>query len=177
MLSNRKSQINQKNSHYTSQLETCIKRDAFGSGLGAALERFTVNGLKSKQFASRFISGNGERYSIIELELLGVVGCIKWFKNFLYGQKFSVITNQRALVSALKEHRSNKSYNNFLWRWEDRLSPYQFKTEHLSGARMGLVDYIFCNPYQPARSISKFIREILVVTLSQIQTDANLIQK
>ena len=92
-------------------------------------------------------------------------------------KNFQLKANQRSVVSVLKEHRSNKSYNSFLSRSVDRLLPYQFKIEHLSGARMALVDYIFCNPYQPARSISNFYREILVVTLSRIQTDANLIQK
>ena len=32
----------------------------------------------------------------------------------------------------------------------------QFKIEHLPGSKMGLVDYISRNPYQPAKSISKY---------------------
>ena len=55
--------------------------------------------------------------------------------------------------------------------------PYQFKIEHLQGAKMGLVDYISPNPYQPAKLISKYDEEILVATLSRIHTDAKLLQQ
>ena len=86
-------------------------------------------------------------------------------------------TNHRALLSILKEHRSNKSYNSRLSRWVDRLLPYQFSIEHLPGAKMGLVVYISRNPYQPAKSVSKYDEEFLVATLSSIHSDAQLLQQ
>ena len=42
---------------------------------------------------------------------------------------------------------------------------------------MGLVDYISRNPYQPAKSVSKYDEEFLVATLSSIQSDAQLLQR
>ena len=42
---------------------------------------------------------------------------------------------------------------------------------------MGLIDYISRNPYQPAKSISKYDDEFLVATLSRIQADAKLFQQ
>ena len=42
---------------------------------------------------------------------------------------------------------------------------------------MGLVDYISRNPYQPAKSVSKYDEEFLVATLSSIHTDAQLLQQ
>ena len=77
----------------------------------------------------------------------------------------------------LKEHRSNKSYNSRLSRCVDRLLAYQFKIEPLPGAKMGLVDYISRNPYQPAKSFSKNDEEFLVTTLSRIQADAKILQQ
>ena len=55
--------------------------------------------------------------------------------------------------------------------------PYLFKIEHLPGAKLGLVDYISPNPYQPAKSISKKDEEFLVPTLSSIHSDAKLLQQ
>ena len=165
-----------ENTYYNPQIETRIKCDASRSGLGAALEQLTVNGWKPFSFASRFLNSNEERYSINELELLGVVWSVEYINNYLYAKEFSIITYHRALLSILKEHKSNTSYNSCLSRWVDRLLPYQFKIEHLPGAKMGLVDYIYRNPYQPAKSISKDDKEFFVVTLSRIQTDAKLIQ-
>ena len=42
---------------------------------------------------------------------------------------------------------------------------------------MGFVDYISHNPYQPAKSISKFDEDFLVATLSRIHFDAKLLQQ
>ena len=166
-----------ENIHYNPQLETHIKCDASRSGLGAALEQLKVDGWKPISFASRFLNSNEERCSFNELELLGVVWSIEYFKTYLYGKEISIITDHRALLSILKEHRSNKSYNSRLSRWVDRLLPYQSKREHLPGAKMGLVDYISRNPYQPAKSISKYDEEFLVATLSLIHFDAKLFQQ
>ena len=156
-----------ENIHYNPQLETRIKCDASRSGLGAALEQLTVDGWKPISLASRFLNSNEERYSFNELELLGVGWSIQYFKNYLYGNEFSIITDHRALLLILKEHRSNKNYNSRLSRRVDRLLPYQFKKEHLPGAKIGLVDYISRNSYQPAKSISKYDEELLVATLSR----------
>ena len=106
----------------------------------------------------------------------GKVWSIEHFKNYLYGKEFSIITDHRALLSILKEHRSNKSYNSRLSRWVDHLVPYQFKIEHLPCAKMGLVDYVSRNPHQPAESFSK-CDEFLVATLSRIHAGAKLLQE
>ena len=89
---------------------------------------------------SRFLNSTEERYSVNELELLGIVCSVDYFKYYLYGKNFPVVTDHRALLSILKEHRSNKSYNNRLSRWIDRLLPYNFTIEYMPGAKMGLVD-------------------------------------
>ena len=106
-----------------------------------------------------------------------MVWSLEYFKNYLFVKESSIITDDRALLSILKEHRSNKSYKSRLSRWVERLLSYQFKIEHLPGAKMGLVDYIYRNPYQPAKSISKYDEEFLVAKLSRIHTDAKLLQQ
>ena len=114
------------NSHYNPQLETRVICDASRSGLGAALEQLTVDGWKPIAFASRLINSCEERYSANELERLGVVWSIEYFKKYLYEKHFKVITDHRALLSIMKENRSNKSYNSRLTRWVDRLLPFEF---------------------------------------------------
>ena len=83
-----------------------------------------------------------DRYSINELELLGVVWSIEHFKYYLYGKTFTVITDHRALLSIMRENRANKSYNSQLTCSVDRLLPSDFTIDHLPGSKMGLVDYI-----------------------------------
>ena len=118
-------------------------------------------------FASRFPNSNEERYSINELELLGVVWAIDYFKYYLFVKNFIVLTDHRALLSVLKSHRSNKSYNSRLTRWTDRLLPFDFNIEHIPGTRMGLIDYISRQPNQKAKSITQYDEEFMVATISR----------
>ena len=131
-----------ENSHYNPQPEKRLNFDESSSGLGAALKQLTVDGRKPIAFKSRFLNSCEERYSVNELELLGVVWSIEYLNNYLYNKHFTVITDYRTLLCILKENCSNKSYNSQLTRWIDRLLPIQFDIEHLPGAKMGLDDYV-----------------------------------
>ena len=104
-------------------------------------------------FTSSFLKSCEEIWSVNELELLGVVWSFEYFKNYLYGIQFKVIIDHRALLSILKENRTNKSYNSHLTRLVDRRLPYQLEIGHIPGAKMGLVDYI---SRHPKKSIKKF---------------------
>ena len=57
-----------------------------------------------------------------------------------------IATDHKALVSALDENRSNKTYQSRLTRWVDRLLPYQFKVVHIPGKDMGIVYYLSRDP-------------------------------
>ena len=131
-----------KNTHFTPTSETRVKCDASRQNLGAALEQLDCDGWKTVAFASRFLNNTEEGYRINELELLGLVWAIENFIYYLFGKNFTVLTDHRALLSVLKSHRSNKSYNSRLTRWSDRLLPFDFNIEHIPGTKMGLVDYI-----------------------------------
>ena len=43
-----------------------------------------------------------------ELELLGVVWAVEHYKNYLYGSEFEVITDHKALLSALSPNHGKK---------------------------------------------------------------------
>ena len=120
-----------ENTHYNPHLETRIVCDASRAGLGAALEQRSPTGWHTIAFGSRFLNSNEERYSINKLKLLGVVWSVEYFKNNLFGKSFIIITDHRALLSIMKEHRSNKSYNSPLTRWVHRLLPFDFHIEHI----------------------------------------------
>ena len=158
-----------ENTHFNPTLETRIKCDASRQGLGAAREQLDCEGWKTIAFASRFLNSNEERYSVNELELLGVVWAIEYFKYYLFGKTFTVLTDHKALLSVLKSHRSNKSYNSRLTRWIDRLLPFDFNIEHIPGTRMGLVDYISRQPNQNAKSVNQYDEEFMVATNSRIR--------
>ena len=82
-----------ENTHYNPHLETRIKCDASRAGLGAASEQCSPTGWHTVAFASRFLNSNEERYSVNELELLGVVWSVAYFKCYLFGKSFTIITD------------------------------------------------------------------------------------
>ena len=161
-----------ENKHFNPELETRIKCDASRKGLGCALEQRTPNGWHTVAFASRFLNSVEDRYSMNELELLGVVWSVEHFKYYFYGIPFTVITDHRALLSIMRENRSNKSYNSRLTRWVDRLLPFDFSIDHLPGTNMGLVDYISRDPHQQEANISAYDEQFIVAKLDVIKRSA-----
>ena len=115
-----------ENTHYNPHLETRITCSTSRAGLGAALEQRSTTGWHTVAFAPRFFTSNEERYSVNELEFLWVVWSVEYFKQYLFGESSTIITDHRALLSIMKEHRSNRSYNSRLTRWVDRLLPFDF---------------------------------------------------
>ena len=158
-----------ENTHYNPHLETRIKCDASRAGLGAAFEQRSLTGWHTVAFASRFLNSNEEHYSVNELELLGVVCSVEYFKYYLLGKSITIITDHRALLLIMKEHRSNKSYNSSLTRWVDRLLPFDFNIEHIPGAKIGLVDYISRQPNQEAKVTNKYDEKFAVATTTRIR--------
>ena len=158
-----------ENEHFNPELEPRNKSEASRKGLGCALEQRTPNGWYTVAFASRFLNSVEDRYIINELELLGVVWSVEHFKYYLYGKLFTVITDHRALLSIMRENRSNKSYNSRLTRCVDRLLPFDFSIDHLPGSKMGLVDYISRDPQQKAVNISTYDEQIIVAKLDVIK--------
>ena len=98
-----------------------------------------------------------------------MVWAVEYFKYYLFGKTFTFWTDHRALLSVLKSHRSNKSYNSRLTRWIDRLLPLDFNIEHIPVTGMGLVDYISRQPNQKSKSVTQYDEEFMVATISRIR--------
>ena len=151
-----------QNKHFDQYLETRIVCDASNTGLGAALEQHSADGWVAIAYASRFLNSLEEKYSVNELELLGVVWAIKHFKYYLYGKYFTVITDHQSLLSALNASERSKTSQSRLTRWIDRLIPFHFDIKHLAGSKMGLLDYMSRNPVGLPLPPSEYDEEFVV---------------
>ena len=105
-----------ESTHYNPHLEARIECDASRAGLGTALQERSPTGYQTVAFASRFLNEKEERYSVNELEFLGVVWSFEFSKFYLFGKSFTIITDHRSLLTIKREHRSNKAYNSRLTR-------------------------------------------------------------
>ena len=145
------------------------------TGLGAALEQFSPEGWVAVAYASRFLNSLEEKYSVNELELLGVVWAIEHFKYYLYGKNFTVITDHQALISALNASERLKTSQSRLTRWIDRLIPFLFDIKHLAGSKIGLIDYISQNPVGLAIPPSEYDEKFVVASIRAIINNLEII--
>ena len=129
--------------HYDASKASRIKCDASHSGLGACLEQeVEPNVWAPIAFASRFVNSAEIKYSTNELELLAIVWSCEHFRTYLLGKRFLILTDHKAITSALNETYGKKSYQSRLSRWADRLIPFDYQIEHIPGSSLGIVDYM-----------------------------------
>ena len=73
---------------------------------------------------------------------------IELFKNYVYGTRFGVVSDHKALQTVLKSNKGNKTYSSRLTRWVDRLLPFDFIVTHTPGRTLGMADYLSRHPSQ-----------------------------
>ena len=149
--------------HYDATKQCRIKCDASHKGLGAALEQeLEPDKWVSVAFTSIFLNAAEQKYSTNELELLAVVWSCEFFRNYLLGNQFQILTDQKAIVTALTENWGNKTHQSRLTRWEDRMLPFEFTISHIAGAKIGMADYLSRSPKFEAPPTSKYDEQFVV---------------
>ena len=149
--------------HFDSSKGSRVKSDASHNGLGACLEQEVEPRVWTPTaFASRFLKNAEVKYSTNELELLAIVWACEHYRTYLLGTRFQVLTDHKAIISALNENFNNKLYQSRLARWADRLLPFDFEVIQVPGVTLGIVDYLSCYPTFPASEPSKY-DELFVV--------------
>lgn len=106
-----------------------LTTDASNFAIGAVLSQGTIGSDKPIAYASRTLNTSEINYSTIEKELLAIVWATKYFRPYLFGRKFKVVTDHKPLqwVMSLKEPGSR------LTRWRLKLSEYNFTAVYKQG--------------------------------------------
>ena len=106
-----------------------LHSDASGSGVGATLNVMRKGVELPVAFYSKQLQGAEKRYSATELEGLAVFKAVNFFDHFLFGQKFSVFTDHKALVYLLKSKRLNRR----LYGWMLKLQEFDLEIIYKPG--------------------------------------------
>lgn len=106
-----------------------LTTDASNVAIGAILSQGPIGSDKPVCYASRTLNESEMNYSTIEKELLAIVWATKYFRPYLFGRKFKVLTDHKPLewMMNLKEPNSR------LTRWRLRLSEYDFSVHYKKG--------------------------------------------
>ena len=85
-----------------------ITTDACNTGLGTTLWQKQNGAFRPVAFASRFLTDCEKKYAINELELLGVLWGLEYFRYYVYGKRINLLTDHQALQPLLKRNTAHK---------------------------------------------------------------------
>lgn len=129
--------------HWDPSLPTYVTCDASPYGVGGVLAQRTAGGgeLRPVLHASRTLAPAERNYSQICREGLAIVFAVNRFHDYLYGNKFTLVTDCKPLASIFHENKAIPSMaSNRLQRWAVILSAYDYKVKCISSKHNCVAD-------------------------------------
>ena len=128
--------------HYDPKLPVRLATDASPYGVGAVLMHVTPDGLERPvAFASRALSRSEQNYSQLDREALGIIFGVKKFHTYLFGRRFTLITDHKPLTSIFSPTKGTPSMAAArLQRWSIVLASYDYDIEYRSSANNASAD-------------------------------------
>lgn len=128
--------------HYSTDKPITLAVDASPYGLGAVFSHRMSDGSdKPIAFASRSLSPAEKNYSQIDKEALGIIWGIKKFHSYLYGRKFTLITDHQPLIYIFNPKKGIPvTASARLQRYSLFLTAYDYGIEFRGTAKHGNAD-------------------------------------
>ena len=166
--------------YFDKDKETSVVVDASPVGISAILSQNTLgqNDHKIISYASRALTDPEKKYSQTEKEALAIVWSVEHFHLFLYGAKFSLITDHKPLEVIYGKRTAKASAR--IERWILRLQPYTFNIVYKSGAE-NPVDYLSRHPTAKSvrtqeRMTEEYINFVVDSSIPKAMTLAEMIK-
>ena len=108
-----------------------LTTDASNKALGAILSQGPIGQDLPVAYASRTLNNVERNYSTTEKELLAIVWGCKQYRPYLYGRKFTIVTDHKPLTWVF-----NVKYpSSRLLRWRLKLEEYYYQVVYKPGVR------------------------------------------
>lgn len=119
-----------------------VTTDASKYAIGGILSQGEIGKDRPIAYTSRLLNSAEQNYSTIEKELLAIVYSVNYFRPYLYGHKFTLVTDHKPLVwlDSVKDPTSR------LARWRLKLAEYEYKIRYKAGKMNLNADALSRNP-------------------------------
>ncbi|OXA62446.1 Retrovirus-related Pol polyprotein from transposon opus [Folsomia candida] len=121
-----------------------IRTDACDVGLGAVLIQMVDGFERVIYFASKSLTPAEKRLSTPDKECLAIVWAINKFKDFLWGEEFTVLTDNDALSYLKTQHKNRR-----LTRWSHEIEEWGCKIMHIKGTHNVVANCLSRAPVSP----------------------------
>ena len=115
-----------------------VSTDAPNHGIGAVLYQVIEEKTRYISFTSRALSQSERGYGATKRELLGIVYALRKFRYYLYGKKFRLYTDHKALTYM----HTQKDMNQMMQGWFEELLELDYEVIHMPGILHVLPDAI-----------------------------------
>ena len=75
-----------------------LTTDASGFVIGGKLSQGKIGNDKAIVYTSRSLNDNERKYNTYEKEALANIHCVTYFRPYLYGRKFTLVTDHKSIV-------------------------------------------------------------------------------
>eukprot|EP01130_Rhizamoeba_saxonica_P003647 TRINITY_DN1522_c0_g1_i1.p1 TRINITY_DN1522_c0_g1~~TRINITY_DN1522_c0_g1_i1.p1 ORF type:complete len:915 (-),score=197.95 TRINITY_DN1522_c0_g1_i1:170-2914(-) len=129
--------------------EFWLTTDACSHGIGGVLSQFVeeLGYDRPVCFYSKSLNDSQRHYSSFDLEFLGIVKCLDYFKYYLVNNKFTLFTDHKNLAGLKSTLRLSGRRRHMHLRWLDILMSYDFIIKHKSGKSISHADYMSRCPH------------------------------
>ncbi|XP_058816755.1 uncharacterized protein K02A2.6-like [Topomyia yanbarensis] len=157
--------------HYSPELPLLLATDASPYGVGAVLSHVYPDGTERPiQFASQTLSRVQQNYMQVDKEAYAIIFGVKKLFQFLYGRKFTLITDNQAISKIFGEHRGlpvmsalqMQHYATYLQSFDYEIR-FRKSTDHANADAMSRFPLLRADP-------DNEIEESDVIELNQIDT-------
>jgi len=136
--------------HYDTAKPLVLATDASPHGVGAVISHIMENGEERPiAYASRSLTPAEKNYSQIEKEALGIIFGVRKFHKYLYGRKFTLVTDHQPLTIILSPKKEVPTLSALrLQRWSLILMSYNYTIQYRRSEQHGNADMLSRFPEQ-----------------------------
>ena len=118
------------------ELPMMVATDASQNGIGAVLYQEVDQQIKYIAFFSKSLTKSQRNYPATKRELLAIISSLKNFRFFLYGRRFTLFTDHKALTYMFVK----KELPYVIAHWYEEIMEFDFEIRHRPGIEMVLPD-------------------------------------